>query len=110
MRKINIFVIALLVSAITAASAYSQEITESKDIQTLYATVESVDYVGSILSVKTGEEKATLLVPSGVPIVSGNENIGLLDLDQNVPVIIKYYISPEGKYVAVNIAVNKPSE
>jgi len=109
MFKFKLFIFTLLIAVFTAFPGYSQEKIENQNIETLYATVESVDFVGNNINVKTGEEKVTLFVPDGAKIILGKENIELLHLEPNDPVVIRYYTSSEGKNIVVSIVDNKPT-
>ena len=107
MFKFKLFALVLLVLAFTSPFGYSQENAENRDTQTISATVESVDYVGSSIHVKTDNSEVTLFVTDESVITKGNENIELQELGNSDPVTVKYYTSSEGKNIVVSIADNK---
>ncbi len=103
-------VFALLALACMATFAYCQARAEERQISTVSGTLTKVDFVGSAIVVKTGDEQMALSVPDDATITKGTEKIGLEDLEDNDSVTIQYYSFSPGQYAVVNIVDNNVTD
>ena len=68
---------------------------DEDELRTFRGNVQEIDFTGSLLTVASMDEM-TFYVPSGTKIIWGTETVGLSDILQNDPVLVKYYDDPTG--------------
>ncbi|MDP3792093.1 MAG: hypothetical protein Q8R38_08650 [Candidatus Omnitrophota bacterium] len=79
---------------------------EDDELKTYRGIVQEIDWAGSLLTV-AGMDEMTFYVPAGTNIVWGTETVGLSDVLQDDPVLIKYYDNPTGTPRAVKIVLER---
>lgn len=107
-NKTIVFVLSAV--ACMATFAYCQEGVENRQLSTVSGALANIDFVGSTIIVKTDSEQMAFSVPDDAMITRGTEKIGLVDLEENDPVTIRYYSSSSGQYAVASIADNNVDE
>ena len=95
-----------LVAAVILLSGGSVAYCDNGDLKTFRGTVQEIDWAGSLLTV-SGMDEMTFYVPPGTRIIWGTETVGLSDLEQEDPVVIKYYENPNGAPRASSIMLDR---
>jgi len=106
MFRNKIIVFTMLAVAFMITFAYCQERAENRQILTISGTLAKVDFVGSSIVVKAGNEQMALSVPDDVVITKGTEKLGIEDLEESDPVVIQYFSPSPGQYTATTIVDN----
>jgi len=100
-------IFSLIIGALMVTSAGAQETTENHLIKSIAGTVISTDTVGSIISIKTDDQKQMdFFVIEKSIITQETHPIGLMDIGKSDSVNIQYYLS-SSKYFAVSIVDNE---
>jgi len=106
MFKYKAMLIVLLTAVFTAGTAYCQEKAGSQKMDIITAAVSSVDPVGGTIELETNDGHMSFSIPDSAKITQGNKSIGLMDIEEQDPVTIRYYSSSSDENVAVSIVDN----
>ncbi|MDD5432379.1 MAG: hypothetical protein PHO70_05270 [Candidatus Omnitrophica bacterium] len=108
MIKVSLIAAVFIFNMISLDTGFCQEKTEEREriIKTYSGQVTNVDWTGSLISVRSSDEK-TFQVPSDVKIREQTEYISLSDIEIDDNVEISYYENSSGEAVAVSIVLNK---
>jgi len=85
-------VIILFIGMIAASLAYCEEGPKDQKLNSMYGNVQSVDWVGAVLTVNDTQ----FIVPSNVQVVKGDDAIGFSDIKEGDTVTVKYYDQDDG--------------
>jgi len=89
-------------------AAYCQEKPENHLVKNVSGTLTSMDAVGNVFSIRTGDQRQmAFFVPDKAIITQDTHNIGLMDIGEASAVTIQYYVSPAAKNTIVSIVDNE---
>ena len=98
------------VAVFMMTSAYGQQVISKPVMKTVSGVVTKTDFVGNTISIQTDDlHQMSFFVPGNVIITQNEQDIGLMDIKQNHPVIIQYDIASPGKNIVTSIVDNNSS-